>query len=408
MAAPPAEPPPAPAGEGEAIEAAGKTEPKEPADKEPKTAGSRLPFLGALTGSTARQAEKEFGRVASYSQELGHIAGKEHMNMLAARGAAGLGAAAGLHALTRRGEPKTAADKTPPTDHELRETGRQRAVTQLSAEAHRERGRRNERIGETFGRAAGALAGAGAGRKFIGGRLGTVAGLAAGMGVGGKAGKEVGAERDIHKNAAAMKFSMALRKLGFGAPVDQYMASEIQGQEAQQQNEAEFYRGRAQSVGEQHMATQQALSDAQMQLQQLQEQQAQAGANIQAANDEALSASDESLRQTQLAANMRIGYQKMRQAIIEMASQDPEALGPPMSRRVRAPAWIRVWGPVPPRLPDRRCRPTPYRPKPVVQVPPAPHSRRPGSPATSRTRQPLRRPRRSAASPRPWPATCCR
>jgi hypothetical protein len=87
------------------------------------------------------------------------------------------------------------------TDPELREVGRQRAVTSLAAEAHRERGRRGERVGETLGKAVGALGGAGVGGKFLGKKLGPMAGLAAGYGIGGKAGKELGTERDIRKNA---------------------------------------------------------------------------------------------------------------------------------------------------------------------------------------------------------------
>lgn len=261
------------------------------------------------------------------------------------------------------------AEKAPATDADLKETGRQRAVTQLSAEAHREKGRHGERVGETLGRAGGALAGAAAGRKLIGGRLGTVAGLAAGMGVGGKAGKELGAERDIHKNAslrhhvdavmapiardfqsvtfhvdptgdlthvdldlrktaAAMRFKLATMKLGFGEtpPIHEYLAAEQQGQEAQGLAEADFYREKLRAATESGNASQQQLSDLQMQLQQAQEQQAQVGATIQAANQEAVSARDDALQQTQISANMRIGYQKLRQQIIDMASQDPESM----------------------------------------------------------------------------------
>lgn len=142
----------------------------------------------------------------------------------------------------------------------------------------------------------------------------------------GAAGESAGPP-DVKEAAARMRFSLGLQKLGFGMPIDQYLANEAEGMEAQRQNEAEFYRGQAQSAQQQGMATQQQLADAQQQLQQLQEQQAQVAQTIQAANDEALAASDESLRQTQLAANMRLGYQKLRQQIIELASQDPEQVG---------------------------------------------------------------------------------
>lgn len=136
------------------------------------------------------------------------------------------------------------------------------------------------------------------------------------------------AEAAVPKEAALkMKFAYAMHKIGFGMPVDQYLANEQEGMQAQQQNEAEFFRQQLQQVSQTSAATSQQLSDAQMQLQQLQEQQAQVGTTIQAANDEALGASDEAMRQTQLAANMRLGYQKLRSQIIELASQDPEALG---------------------------------------------------------------------------------
>lgn len=95
-----------------------------------------------------------------------------------------------------------AADKPAPTDKELKETGRQRGVTALAAEAARERGRRGERVSETLGRLAGAVGGAAAGRKYMKGNLGTIAGLIGGSSIGGKAGKEIGTEIDLRKNAS--------------------------------------------------------------------------------------------------------------------------------------------------------------------------------------------------------------
>lgn len=402
----------------------------------------------------------------------------ESTKVLGARVGAG---AVGVSALNSyaAGKKKESSDRTPPTDAELKETGRQRAVTQLAGEAHRERGRRGERLGDTLGRAAGALGGAAAGHRFIGGRLGTVAGLAAGYGAGGKAGRELGAERDIHKNAAAsltpdetealqqyrtanhlyldpmlamagyhlgagsghpgmgllggaglgallshtvnrrldktvetaqsgkmqkaeqrlhrqagdgttapliggllggihggilgespvtalmggaagvnlgakgikmhrtladvagragqvpddlgvkaaaMRFKLASTKLAFGPDVGTYMAANQAGQQAQEQAEADFYREKVRAMEQASGASQQQLADMQAQLQQLQEQTAQSGAAIQAASQEASMARDDALAQTQAAANMRIGYQKLRQMIIDAASQDPETM----------------------------------------------------------------------------------
>lgn len=100
-----------------------------------------------------------------------------------------------VHALTR----KMAA-----TDEELRETGRQRAVTSLAADAHRDAGRRGERAGGAVGALGGAVGGAALGRKLIGGAPGTIAGLVGGYVAGSRVGKELGGELDIKKNAFAL------------------------------------------------------------------------------------------------------------------------------------------------------------------------------------------------------------
>jgi hypothetical protein len=100
-----------------------------------------------------------------------------------------------VHALTH---------KIATTDPELRETGRQRAVTSLAADAHRDAGRRGERAGGAVGAVGGALGGAALGRKLIGGAPGTIAGLVGGYVAGGRVGKEIGSELDIKKNAFAL------------------------------------------------------------------------------------------------------------------------------------------------------------------------------------------------------------
>jgi len=89
------------------------------------------------------------------------------------------------------------------SDRELKEVGRQRAVTTMAGEAYREKHRRGERVGNVLGRAGGAVGGAAMGKKFIGGRTGTMAGAGLGYMTGGHFGRELGTEHDIKKNAMA-------------------------------------------------------------------------------------------------------------------------------------------------------------------------------------------------------------
>ena len=133
-------------------------------------------------------------------------------------------------------------------------------------------------------------------------------------------------EQGLEPKVAAMRFKLASIKLGFGPDLGTYMAANQAGQQAQGEAEANFYREKVRSMEQASGASQQQITDMQAQLQQLQEQTAQSGAAIQAASQEATMARDDALAQTQAAANMRIGYQKLRQQIIESASQDPETM----------------------------------------------------------------------------------
>lgn len=87
------------------------------------------------------------------------------------------------------------------SDEELKEKGRERAVTNLAAEAWREKGRRGERLLGTAGALGGLAAGAAVGK----GRTGKAIGAGLGYLAGGKLGKTVGEEADIHKNAAPLE-----------------------------------------------------------------------------------------------------------------------------------------------------------------------------------------------------------
>lgn len=234
---------------------------------------------------------------------------------------------------------KLAADKS---DAELREVGRQRAVTNLAAEAYREAGRRGERAGHTLGSVAGLVGGAAAGKKYVGGKAGTIAGAVLGGVAGGRAGRELGSEVDIHKNA----FEMAKAKLAFAKVADEYgndesmsapsageleptnyLRAEMLGRQVQEQNEASYYRDLLSSTRQENATTAQQLSDMQAQMQQLQEQQAQVGAQVTQAMQHASMAQDQATQQAFEAAKARIGAQQLRQMMFEVASQDPASLG---------------------------------------------------------------------------------
>jgi bacterioferritin (cytochrome b1) len=129
------------------------------------------------------------------------------------------------------------------------------------------------------------------------------------------------------RRGLGMRMKVAAAKLGFGPPLDEYLAEQQAGQQAQGANEAEFYRGKLQELQATGQGTQQQIADLTQQLQQAQEQQAQVGTTIQAANEEAMAARDDALQHAQLEANMRLGIQKMQQQILQIASQDPSMLG---------------------------------------------------------------------------------
>ncbi len=251
---------------------------------------------------------------------------------------------------------KTSAAKEPPTDDELRETGRQRGVASLSAEATREKGRRGERAGKTIGGLGGLAAGGAAGRKYLSGKgrtVGTIAGALGGSLVGSSVGKQVGKEVDIARNdtnkyleekVAAMRFSLAMMKMAEGDPMAEaeapmasptsgemeptnYLDAELAGRQAQEQNESAYYRDQLGGVQAQAAQAQQAASDAQMQLEQVSQQAQEASAQITAATQQAVAAQDAATQQTLEAAKSRIGAQEMRAKMMELASMDPQQLG---------------------------------------------------------------------------------
>ncbi len=106
-----------------------------------------------------------------------------------------------------------------------------------------------------------------------------------------------------------------------------YMGAELIAQAAQRANEVGFLRDRLNAATEQNNALTQQVQEMQGQLEQLSQTTQSAGDQIAMAADEAVSASERALQHSMQAANMRIGIQKMREAMMELASQDPESMG---------------------------------------------------------------------------------
>ena len=102
-----------------------------------------------------------------------------------------------------------------------------------------------------------------------------------------------------------------------------YLMAEQVGRQAQEATESAYYRERAQEAQQMATQAQQQMSDLQMQLQGLQSQADTASQAIQQSQQSALAAQDEALKQTQVAGNMRMGIQKLRAQMMEVASQDP-------------------------------------------------------------------------------------
>jgi hypothetical protein len=161
------------------------------AARPPETAAQASRILGRASGLQDARAE---------AGNLQHLANEERARVGLTRGiTAGvpLGTAAALLTPRDQGRTKRASEK----DDALRATGRDRAVTNLAAEAHREAGRRGERAGAVLGGVGGAVGGAALG-KHLKAPMGAGRTIGAGLGylAGRSAGKEVGTEVDIHRN----------------------------------------------------------------------------------------------------------------------------------------------------------------------------------------------------------------
>lgn len=234
--------------------------------------------------------------------------------------------------------------------------GKERAHASLEAKFERDKHTKGERELGTGGRLLGAAAGAVGGHHLSKHLHGTTPGanaalLLGGALVGSQAGKslgsEVGKSLDRHRYE---KVSSVFRKFAEALPLQDYVAAEQAGMQQQQQAESEYFR---QQVGEQAAQLQQAQEEAQtlqQQIQQLQQEQAQSQGQVQAAmqqaqmsqqsamvnaqqahnvasqaTQQALAAQEESLKNQQLAARMRMAFQEMRGNMMNLASQDPAA-----------------------------------------------------------------------------------
>lgn len=189
-------------------------EPSAPAAKEEKLAAAREAFsrakdlvLGSrvpgLHENVNKAGLKLLGGARGAANEVvtsARTLSDEKRKVLGSRLAAGAGAAgiAGGTALALRDKEKKAAKD----DSALKETGRERAVTNMAAEAHREQSRRGERAGSVLGGLGGAAGGAVLGNKYLKGNVGRATGATLGYLAGSGAGKELGTELDIRRNKA--------------------------------------------------------------------------------------------------------------------------------------------------------------------------------------------------------------
>lgn len=160
------------------------------------------------------------------------------------------------------------------------------------------------------------------------------------------------------------------------------LQNEMEGQEAQQQNEAEYYKQRFAEAQQQLEAATQASEQAAAQAQQLQQQAEQNQMALSSAQNQAqqatalamqqvMQAGDEKLQQQMQAAQMRMAFQEMRGQLMNLASQeppsqvlaDPAAMGAPPAGQV-AP------GQAPPEAQPQDAASAPAGQAPDPQAPP--------------------------------------
>jgi bacterioferritin (cytochrome b1) len=232
---------------------------------------------------------------------------------------------------------KTAGYKS---DSEVTETGKQRAMLNAVARAENTKHTRGERIGGVSGSLLGATGGALAAHGLKGDALAKAVGALTGSMLGGKVGKEVGREVDRVRIKKANDELAALQQ-------------EQQATVATDRAEADFYRQRYQAAAQELQMAQQQASQAGEQVQQLQQQvdqgksgmqqaldqanqiQQSAMANVQAAHNVAtqqaqtsMQKSQELIHQLQMSADARNSLQSMKEQLMQVAMAPAQPITP--------------------------------------------------------------------------------
>jgi hypothetical protein len=102
----------------------------------------------------------------------------------------------------------------------------------------------------------------------------------------------------------------------------------VAARQAQQDNESGYYRGLLEQVQAENQMAQAQVEELGAQMQQMQQQSQQTGAGIEQATQQAVEAQDRATEHSQQAANMRMGMQRMREQMMQIASQDPDTFAP--------------------------------------------------------------------------------
>jgi hypothetical protein len=259
-------------------------------------------------------------------------------------------------------DEKTAAALKDRSDAESREAGRQRGIGNAASTFESGKHHKREEMGDIAGRMLGGLGGAAAGHHYVnqlagatpGVQLaGLLGGAAMGQSMGGRVGKAIGSHMD---SSAFGKAAAAMLKVALGEELhpdpetNAYLQAELEGQQQEQGQSAEYYRNmfqQAQAQLQQTAAENQKLQEQAQQLQQQTEEsqamvdqamqqgqamQQQALGNIQQANAAATQAMQQTmgmqgelLSQQQLATQMRTAYEGIRGQAMQMATQEPPA-----------------------------------------------------------------------------------
>lgn len=255
--------------------------------------------------------------------------------------------------------PATAQGQNPVKTATAEDVGHERAHAQIATSHEKHRHSGGERVGKHLGTLLGAAAGAAAGHKAGGhGGLGAAMGALAGR----SAGKDIGKSHDVKSFHEKMKHAAASMKIAFGdemtmategspdgsTDINQYLASEEMGADAEEANAAEYYRQKFEAASQQLQQVQEQAEQTQTMTDTLSQQVAGSQEQIQAAMQQAQMASQaamqnvqqahemamgatqqamesqqEVLRQKQLAAAMKMGITQVKDQVMSALAADP-------------------------------------------------------------------------------------